>query len=328
MISLSSDDSADFYSSNITAVKIRPPEWKLNGRGMFFTGSCFAENLYKEFDAARLRARLSPFGNIYNPVSLAQAAELTAAGGGVEAGDCFSQNGDYFHFMFHSLIHEPSSDKLAERLNSELAAAREYITGTEAVVMTLGTAFVYRLKESGSIVNNCHRLPGKSFERVCISSADASGALGRAAAAFLSINPNLKIIISLSPVRHLRDDAAENSLSKAVLRCAIDEFCRDFPDNSYYYPSYEIMLDELRDYRWYAADLCHPSEQAVSYIISSFIEAAYDGNFKGFLREWLKIVRDRSHRPLNPDSGEYKKFIAKVNEKEKEITARFPGLTV
>ncbi len=327
MISLSSDDPAGFFGSKITAVSIKPPQWKLGGRGLFFAGSCFAENLHREFEAARLQAMISPFGNIYNPVSLAQAAELMAAGGGIEAGDCFEQGGEYYHFMFHTLIHESSPSKLAYRLNSELAAAKLWLSRAEAVVITLGTAFVYRLKDSGSVVNNCHRVPAGSFDRECLSAAGTADALRRSAAAFLSINPNLKIIITLSPVRHLRDNAAGNSLSKAVLRCGIDEFCREFPEHGWYYPSYEIMLDELRDYRWYSTDLCHPSDEAVSYIISRFIGAAYDDEFKSFLRQWLQVLRDLNHRPLAPESDEYLKFLAKVKKKEKDIAARYPGLT-
>jgi hypothetical protein len=326
MISLSSDKSSDFYSSRITSVNVQSPNWKLSGGGLFFAGSCFAENLYRGFSDAGLKAGISPFGNIYNPVSLSSAAGLLSAGDGIEPGDCFEFRGDYYHFMFHTLISGTEPEELSARLNKELESAHNFIQNAEAVVITLGTSFVFKLRATGRVVNNCHRLPAKDFARVILSLSEATDALNKAVGAFLSINPNLKIIISLSPVRHLRDNAAENSLSKATLRCAIDKVCKIFPKNLWYYPSYEIILDELRDYRWYAADLCHPSQEAVSYVISRFIETAYNDNFHKFLAEWMQVRRDLNHKPLRPDSSDYNNFIKKVKEKEKSIAERYPEI--
>ena len=326
MISLLSDENQNFYTSKITTARVKPPVWRLGGGGMFFIGSCFSENLYREFSEAGLVAEFSPFGNIYNPAALSSAADLLANGGGIEESDLFKQNDNFHHFMFHNLISGSIPEQFARQLNLKLSKTRNFIENSEAVVITLGTAWVYRQLSTGEIVNNCHKLPAKSFERVILSQQEAATSLKSAVAALHRIKPGLKIIISLSPVRHLRDDASENSLSKAVLRCAIDEVCRDYPE-IWYYPSYEIVLDELRDYRWYSGDLCHPSDETVSYVISRFIKAAYDERFKEFLGEWLQILRDKNHRPLNPESEEHKKFIRKLKEKEKSIARRYPDIS-
>ncbi|MBI9107852.1 MAG: GSCFA domain-containing protein [Spirochaetales bacterium] len=326
MISLSSDNPSDFYRSKITAVKVRPPEWKLRGGGLFFMGSCFADNLYEKWREARLKARISPFGNIYNPVSLASAAALLEKDGGIVGSDCFKQGEDYYHFMFHSQKCGRKSADFATQLNAEIEVSRNFIRKAEAVVLTLGTAYAYRLLSTGDVVNNCHRRPSGDFERYLLSLPEASGALRETVDSLLRINSKLKIVLTLSPVRHLRDDAAENSLSKAVLRCAIDEALRACPGSVWYFPSYEIVLDELRDYRWYSGDLCHPSDEAVSYIISRFIEATYDDEFKAFLAEWLPILRDLNHRPFSPDSNEHRKFIERVREKEGLIRKRYPDV--
>jgi len=326
MISLLSKKSSDFYSSRITAVSVQPPKWKLDGRGMFFIGSCFAENLYREFSGAGLNALISPFGNIYNPASLSSAAGLIAAGGEIGPDDCFLHKGEYRHFMYHTLKYGADPEEFAALLNQELRETRNFLEKSEAVVITLGTAYIYRLRSSGKIVNNCHRIPSGDFSRELLSLTEAALSLKETVRALQSINPDIKIVLTLSPVRHLRDKAAENSLSKAVLRCAVNEVCRDFPDSLWYFPSCEIVLDELRDYRWYASDLCHPSDEAVSYIISRFIENAYDDHFQAFLAAWLPILRDLNHRPLNPDSEEHRRFITKIEEKKRLITAAYPDI--
>ena len=297
---------------------------------MFFAGSCFAEYLHREYETADLRAEFSPFGSIYNPESLAAAAAiLCAPADPVDPADCFTgegTDGRYRHMMFHSLIHAASAEELAAGLNARIAAARAFIETAEAAVLTLGTSIVYRLK-TGETVNNCHRLPARDFDRVQLNVDEAAAALQQTINSLQSLNPGLKIILTLSPVRHLRDNAAENSLSKAVLRCAIDTAVKESGgENLWYFPSYEIMLDELRDYRWYADDLCHPAPAAVSYIISNFIESAYSMEFRDFLGRYLKVVRELNHRPFNPDSDEYRKFRTSAEAKQRQLQKERPDL--
>ncbi len=327
MILHSSDNNKDFYSSKISHVDFIPPEWRLRGHGIFFAGSCFAEYLYKEFEALGLKAATSAFGNIYNPESLSKAVGILCGKESfIEAGECIKTTEGYRHFMFDSSLHAETAENLAKKINNRLKEGRRFIEEAEAAVLTLGTSFVFRLKD-GNSVNNCHKLPADNFTRTSLTPETAAEALDQAVLNLQKINPEIKIILTLSPVRHLRDKPTENSFSKAVLRCAIESVVVSRQDhNIFYFPSYEIMLDEMRDYRWYADDLCHPSEQAVSYIISRFIAGLYDERFKTFLSSWLKVQRDLSHRPFNPDSEDYKKFREKALLRQEQLRAEFPDL--
>ena len=319
------EESRDFYRDTITPVQIIPPPWSLRGNGMFFIGSCFADYICREYQDAELNAMGSPFGNIYNPESLAEAAGMLSGDiEKVKPEDCFASDhdGGYRHFMFHSRLKGGSPEELAEVLNRRTTEARDFIAKSEAVVITLGTSLVYRLK-SGHTVSNCHKLPATYFDRVQLNANEAATALAKTIAGFRRINSKLKIILNLSPIRHLRDNPAENSLSKAVLRCAIEEICADDED-CWYFPSFEIMLDELRDYKWYADDLCHPGEKAISFILSRFIQTAYNEDFHAFLNTYSRLLRDLNHKPFNPDSPEYKGFKADLDTRRKALEDDFP----
>ncbi|MDC7126455.1 MAG: GSCFA domain-containing protein [Spirochaetales bacterium] len=331
MISHLYKSTENFFNENITSVRFASPDWKLEGGKLFFMGSCFAENLYKTMTDLKLDTQISPFGNIYNPESILEAVKLISGKNKIDASDIFENNAKFYHFMFHTQKTSDSREKLFAEINSELEAARSFLKSAEAVVITLGTSFVYKLDKDispaykkGSIVNNCHKLPSKDFARESLSVDTATKALEDAIKELLSINQNLKIIISLSPVRHLRDNATENSLSKATLRCSIENVVRN--NKSWYFPSYEIVLDELRDYRWYAEDLCHPNQKAVDYIISRFISSVYSKNFTEFLGEWLKIITDLNHRPINPESEGYKSFIDKTLQKQDTLLKKYPEI--
>ena len=217
-----------------------------------------------------------------------------------------------------------SAESLAERLNKGISAAADFLRTAEAAVITLGTAYVYR-NTDGNIVNNCHKLPSRQFRREKLDPVSAAKALKEVVQELKKINSELKIIFTLSPVRHLRDDASENSLSKAILRCAVDDVCSGpYSSSLWYYPSYEIMLDELRDYRWYAEDLCHPDSEAVEYIISRFIANIYKKEFTDFLEDWMKIIRDLNHKPFNPESEDYKNFLKNALSRKKHLSDSFP----
>ena len=325
MISHSSEIIENFHRRTVTPVSFSGPEWKIPGTGIFFAGSCFADYMFREFDEMDLRVLNSPFGNIYNPLSLAEGAEMLAKGGPIDESGFFMHQDSVRHFMFHSGIRAQSKEELNAGLEAGISSARNFIAEACAAVLTLGTSVVYRLKKDPNrTVNNCHRLPANDFIREQISAEEAAEALQRTIRAMLKINPELKIVLSLSPVRHLRDRPEENSLSKAVLRCAVESACRSH-DCVWYFPSYEIMMDELRDYRWYADDLCHPSAPAVEYIISRFIHSVFSPEFQSFHRKLLKIRKDLDHRPLDAESEEYIRFRRKAEDAERQLRKDFPA---
>lgn len=307
----------DFYKSEITRVNFTKPKWRLNGRGLFFMGSCFAKNLYSVLEATEINTKTSPFGNIYNPSSMLEAAEYILKREEILEKDCIFNDGYFYNFLFHSQKKEKTSKLLAKKLNKEIALSQVFLKDAEAVILTFGTSLVYRLNKDfsdnfakGQTVSNCHKLHSSNFNRKQLAVNEAENAICKTIEAFKKINPDIKIILTLSPVRHLRDDATENSLSKAVLRSAIDGALQN--PNVWYFPAYEIMLDELRDYRWYADDLCHPSNKAVEYIISIFLRSVYNPLCLEYFDKWFRLQLNLNHKPRNPDSVEYKKMLEKT----------------
>ncbi len=324
MISLSFKNSDDFTCRKTSAVNFKPPEWKLEGRGIMFSGSCFAEYLYKELHTANLNVQITPFGNIYNPAAMETAFSMVFKPGDIKPSDLLEKDGIYYHYMFHSLVYGEDAEIFSSMLNRALAQCRNFLQNAEALIITAGTAAVYRHLKSGMIVNNCHRQTSGTFNREMLSVDQASQNMLAIISRLRKLNPDIRIIWTLSPVRHLRDNPAENSLSKAVLRCAIDEAVKSDPEGSWYFPSYEIMMDELRDYRWYAGDLCHPSDEAVEYILSRFINSAFSPKYREFITYYTKLLKSLNHRPLNPESEVYITHLKETEQKIEEIKQKNP----
>lgn len=314
-----------FLEKSTSYVKVLPPENPIPLKGFhFFMGSCFAENLFTYFYERYLNCTFSPFGNIYNPLSLAGSIHLLCSEEPISDNSLFQHRELWCHFDFDSELSAPSRSVYLNRLNRSLEKGRAEIRRTTHLYLTLGTSFVYRLKESGKPVNNCHKLPDTLFSRECASISEMRDELIGAFSALDMINPALKIIITLSPVRHLRDNPVENSLSKARLRCLIDELMKE--REIWYFPAYEILLDQLRDYRWYGPDLAHPSPQAVEYIMERFVEAAADKDLQICLKKMSRLRNRENHRILHPDTAEAEKFIRSTSELFRISAAEYPYL--
>ena len=263
--------------------QIRPEE-KLS-----FAGSCFASHLHSYWHSRFLPGLLSPFGNIYNPESLKEAFALLLSEREIREEDLFFHLSLWRHSLFDTFNTSEDKEELLSSLNTRLKEHRRELKKCSHLVITLGTAWVYREKSGGKTVNNCHKRPASDFSRSCLSVEEITSALETLCGAMASYVPGCRFILSLSPVRHLRDGAQENSYSKALLRCALEELCRQRED-AVYFPSYEIMMDELRDYRWYADDLAHPNDQAVRYIMERFCDAAGSDELKTYLKRAEKLA--------------------------------------
>ncbi len=324
MISLSYKNSDDFTGRKISAVNFKPPEWRLEGRGIMFSGSCFADYLYHELHTANLNVQITPFGNIYNPAAMKTAFALVIESREIKPSDLLERDGIYYHYMFHSLIYGEDAEIFSGMLNRALTQCRRFLESAEAIIITAGTAAVYRHLKTGMIVNNCHKQSAGTFAREMFSVDEASENMRSIISKLRKLNPGIRIIWTLSPVRHLRDKPAENSLSKAVLRCAIDEAVKNDSEGSWYFPSYEIMMDELRDYRWYAKDLCHPSDEAVEYILSRFINSVFTPQYLEFLDGYTKLLKSLNHRPLNPESQNYIAHLKQTEQKIEELKQKNP----
>lgn len=196
----------------------------------------------------------------------------------------------------------------------------------EVAVLTLGTNHVYILKETGEIVDNCHKRPQRLFREELLTVDVCLGYLSRAVDTLLSRNPDVRVVVTVSPIRYAKYGFHGSALSKAVLLLAADRLVADYPDVVEYFPAYEIVNDELRDYRFYAEDMLHPSQQAVAYIWERFAEAFFSEDTRRFLEEWRPIKEALAHRPFRPDSDEYKEFIAATMRKAELLARKYPDM--
>ena len=221
-------------------------------------GSCFAENIGRKLEENKFSVDINPFGTLYNPASVAEGLRMLLRPERFTSGDLFRHEGVYHSFTHHSRFSAPSEEECLDHINSRLSQSSDFLRKATRLVITLGTAFVYRLKSDGRIVSNCHKLPEKMFDRQRLSTQEIVEDWKPLLLALWEQNPALKILFTVSPIRHWKDGAHENQLSKATLLLATDALQKDYPGRIAYFPAYEILMDELRDYRFYADDMLHP----------------------------------------------------------------------
>lgn len=298
----------NFFKESYSYVPVDSPSFQIQRTDKhFFLGSCFAENLYSYYNQYYLPCHFSPFGNIYNPLSLSKSIEILCNDKLFDLNNIFEHIGLWRHFDFDTKACLTQKKEYEAVIKKEIELKSKALADANYLYLTLGTAYVYKDKKTGEVVNNCHKLPSSHFIREKASIEIMKEKMASAFSRLLEVNSKIQIIISLSPVRHLRDSPQENSLSKALLRCLIEELIDDFP--LYYFPSYEIMLDQLRDYRWYNNDLAHPNDQAVEYIMKRFIDEAGDETLKEYLQDIKKLNNRLNHKILHKEIEESQRFI-------------------
>ena len=292
---------------------------------MLLLGSCFAENIGTRLAGNKFNVDINPFGTLYNPASIAAALRMLLHPQRFTAGDLFGHEGVYHSFAHHSRFSSTSETECLRNINDRLEGSANGFRKTAYLVVTLGTAYVYRLKSSGEVVANCHKLPEKIFDRSMLTVAEIVSEWKELLLSLWEQNPELKILFTVSPIRHWKDGAHGNQLSKATLLLAVDELQSAYPERIAYFPAYEIMMDELRDYRFYATDMLHPSELAIDYIWQRFTENFLSDETKGILKEWAEIQKAINHRPFQPESDAYKRFISQTLLKMERINEKFPS---
>ena len=281
---------------------------------IFALGSCFAERISERLARAKFRVSSNPFGALFNPLSIAKSIERLATKCEFLARDLHSGGEGYYTFDAHSSLNGNSETEALERLNEAVSQGAKALNEANWVILTFGTAWVYERK--GKAVANCHKQPAKEFERRRLSVEEI---VKQYTSLFDGILQGKKIILTVSPVRHLGDGLQENSVSKAILRLAVEQLCEQY-ENVHYFPSYEIMMDDLRDYRYYDEDLAHPSKVAVDYIWEQFIRSAVSEEAQKLLPMVEQIVTAAKHRPFNPTSEEHRAFCRKMLAKADAIS--------
>lgn len=269
-------------------------------RGVMLLGSCFAENIVKRMTRCRWDA-INPFGVLFNPLSIAEAVNLALMpqneANEKVAASVFESEGIYHSWLFDSGMSSRDKEIPAQRILNALDSFRSRISDSEALFITFGTAWCYFLNTTGTVAANCHKQPQSLFTRRRIGIEEIIDVWEPLLENLHSLNPQLKVIFTVSPVRHLKDGFTGNMRSKATLILAVEQLCERF-DFCLYFPAYEIVNDDLRDYRFYAADLAHPSEQAVDYIWEIFQETYLDPSGRQRLKEGEKETRRSEHRPI------------------------------
>ena len=265
-------------------------------------GSCFASNIATKLKESKFNAIDNPVGILFNPASIARSIKLMTTQATINQSDVFERNGRYVSFMFHSALSGATPKEAVSVMQNAVAKGSKELANAKLIIVTLGTAYVWR-DRSGEVVANCHQVGAKNFTSATLSLEEIVQNLED----ILSLT-TAKILFTVSPVRHLNDGLESNSLSKALLRVAIDKVIQNHPERASYFPSYEIVMDDLRDYRFYDTDMLHPSSQAVEYIAEKFFEVALSERAQQQRGKVLEIMKARNHRPLNPANEAYKNF--------------------
>ncbi|MBR5893576.1 MAG: GSCFA domain-containing protein [Bacteroidaceae bacterium] len=291
-------------------------------------GSCFVQNIGERMQGCKLSVDVNPFGVLYNPFSIAAALRRIVSGEpyGSSSPEFFEYNGCWHSMMHHSAFSRGSREEAVEAANGRLLAAHRRFGELDVLMLTFGTAYVYRSAADGSVVGNCHKLPQKMFVRELLTVDAIVGEMSTVIGQMLAARPTLKILLTVSPIRHLRDGAHDNQISKATLLLAVEELRRRFPGNTFYFPSYEIVLDELRDYRFFADDMVHPSTVAVEYLWECFAECYFDTGTKRLNDAVDGIMRALAHRPADAASERHKAFLQKTVEKMVALKKENPVL--
>ena len=299
-----------------TPVEIKPLEGRLTYKdSILFVGSCFADEMGRRCTERYFDTRVNPFGVLFNPCSISDCLGLLE-GYGINAEQCsfipedvIETSGGFCSFHHHGSMARPTAQEFLDNANNVLADASDFYYREGWVVVTLGTAFIYTDKESGNVVANCHKLPADRFERTMIDADQVYDALGQ----YVAARPQRQWIFTVSPVRHLSDGLHANTLSKATLHLGIEKLVNRYP-NAHYFPAYEILMDELRDYRFYADDMMHPSAQAADYIFERFMDFVLADSDRPLLAEAEKVRGMMQHRILNAGTAQAAKFEAQRNQ--------------
>ena len=288
-------------------------------------GSCFAEQMGGRLERLKFPTLVNPFGIVFNPISIATSLERLLSSEPFVKADLVEHQGLWHSFEHHGRFSHPDKSAAIEGINRSFSFATAFLKNTNRLVVTLGTAHVFLLKKKGVAVANCHKFPASDFERRRLGVGDVVAALLPVFKKLKAGLPDLEIIATVSPVRHLRDGLVENQRSKATLLLALDEIAQQLPF-VHYFPAYELLLDDLRDYRFYADDLAHPNQLATDYIWQYFEGAFFEEKTKALCGRIERLLTALAHRPFHPQSHEHQAFLKKQMENLHLLSAEFPQL--
>ena len=288
-------------------------------------GSCFSENISKKLNYFKFNTYSNPFGILFNPKAIETLITNAINLKEYTEKDIFNLNERWHCFDAHSDLSNSNKNELLSNLNTAIKSTNKQLETASHIIITLGTAWTYRFIETDSFVGNCHKVPQKKFLKELLSVKKIIASLENLITLIKSVNPKVNIIFTVSPVRHLKDGFVENMQSKGQLLTAIHQII-DKREQLYYFPSYEIMMDDLRDYRFYNSDMVHPNETAVNYIWEQFKNVWIDENAASIMKEIDSIQKGLAHKPFNPNSEQHQQFLITLQEKINILQNKFPSI--
>ncbi len=289
-------------------------------------GSCFTENIGTFLQKSKFDVAINPFGIVYNPISIAETLFYLLKKKDLELEkNIVEQDGVWSSFLHHSSFSTLAKTTIVEKIEKELTEHQVFFSKTNRLFLTFGTAMVHEHKATNQIVANCHKLPAHLFTKRRLSVEEIVTTYTSLLAALQKDKPNLEVIFTVSPIRHIRDGLVENQRSKATLILAIEALCNRF-EGVHYFPAYELLLDDLRDYRFFENDLIHPTSFAIQYIWDYFSETYFDATTKEIIGQLNKIQAAAAHRPFQPDSLAYQKFWTAHQKNKEALKLKYPFL--
>lgn len=287
---------------------------------MLALGSCFAVEIGRRLSDLQFDIQVNPGGTIFNPLSLAEMLNNSMSG---EINDSLvvENSGRYYHYGYHSSIHAFTSHDLKARIQSCLNGVNDVLQNSDVLLVTFGTAFVYHLLEYDISVANCHKQPQNLFCKKMLTVDSIVQSWSTTLNKIKSLNPRLNVVFTVSPVRHLKDGLHENNLSKSILLLAVNELCKLFADWVVYFPAYELVIDELRDYRFYKEDMLHPTGQACDYVFEKMRASCFSDKTIQGVSIQREIMKLRQHIPMSDTASQ-------INEKLAELNAKFAALRI
>lgn len=292
---------------------------------VLLVGSCFADNMGNKLQQAKFQVLFNPTGIVFDPLSVAKHLEDFATNKQYSADELFQHNELWFSWYHHSDFSTIDNIQTQKRINDALQQTHTYLQSTAHVFITLGTAFSYQLKDENIPVANCHKVPQSRFDKKLLSVTEITEALQKGIAAVRKLNPDVEVVFTVSPVKHIRDGIIENNRSKARLIESVHRLTGTISHCSYF-PAYELVTDVLRDYRFYATDMAHPNEQAIEFVFNHFCETYFSKETQQLMRQVQQIVTAKNHRSLHPDTLAHQQFMKLFLEKTTALKMTLPML--
>lgn len=309
-----------------TEIKFKKSIYSINHEDKIVSiGSCFSENIGKKLSYYQFNVDVNSHGILFNPISIIKALQDVLDQKEYTKYDLDAINGKWFSYNHHSSFSDANYINVLAKINDKIKIAHKHLKKSNYLLITFGTAFLYENKILREPVANCHKVPNYNFDKKLLNLEEIVEPFWDILIKIKKLNPSLKVIFTLSPVRHIKEGIVENNQSKAILLSAIHKLVHDF-ENVSYFPSYEIMMDDLRDYRFYESDMIHPNQLAIDYIWDKFSEVYFTEETKAKLKEIHSIKRDLAHRPFDENSKEFMKFKLLLDNKIKDFNLSNPTI--